>query len=349
MSAASDQVAQWAVRLNTLTRTAVCWKVQGVHLARPRVMRYIAWPCLVFRFCSLLGRWLACVVDREINRDTWSRERKRAIGVAVFAALTMQAGSTVRATMTPEDVPLAAAPRVSDSVAALPSAAMVSDGALTTSPAAAAAAVAAAAAAAATLDSHDVAAPPAVAAAATATATAAELSSNALVDDAPLAVHPAPAASAPAALAPVAPGLALSSQPPQLGHQPSAVTTPPQLGHRPSAIISPPQAPSAAPPPDPVAPPPDPAAPPPAAPPPTAPPPTDDASSASTASSSLSSLSSLVQLARMIRRGDHVVFVTGSGLSAPSGIPTFRGEGGVWARFVLEWGTRQARDLVITP
>ena len=44
----------------------------------------------------------------------------------------------------------------------------------------------------------------------------------------------------------------------------------------------------------------------------------------------------------MIRRGDHVVFVTGSGLSAPSGIPTFRGEGGVWARFVLEWGTRQA-------
>ena len=51
----------------------------------------------------------------------------------------------------------------------------------------------------------------------------------------------------------------------------------------------------------------------------------------------------------MIRRGDHVVFVTGSGLSAPSGIPTFRGEGGVWARFVLEWGTRQARYLVITP
>lgn len=44
----------------------------------------------------------------------------------------------------------------------------------------------------------------------------------------------------------------------------------------------------------------------------------------------------------MIRRGDQVVFVTGSGLSAPSGIPTFRGEGGVWARFVLEWGTRQA-------
>ena len=51
----------------------------------------------------------------------------------------------------------------------------------------------------------------------------------------------------------------------------------------------------------------------------------------------------------MIRRGDHVVFVTGSGLSAPSGIPTFRGEGGVWARFVLEWGTRQVRYPVITP
>ena len=42
--------------------------------------------------------------------------------------------------------------------------------------------------------------------------------------------------------------------------------------------------------------------------------------------------SSLLQLARIIRRGDPVVFVTGSGLSAPSGIPTFRGEGGVWAR-----------------
>jgi hypothetical protein len=52
--------------------------------------------------------------------------------------------------------------------------------------------------------------------------------------------------------------------------------------------------------------------------------------------------SSVLELAQMIRRGDSVVFVTGSGLSAPSGIPTFRGEGGVWAHWVLEWGTRQA-------
>ena len=56
----------------------------------------------------------------------------------------------------------------------------------------------------------------------------------------------------------------------------------------------------------------------------------------------LSTLSSLLQLARLIRRGESVVFVTGSGLSAPSGIPTFRGKDGVWAKFVLEWGTRQA-------
>ncbi|EOD11907.1 transcriptional regulator, Sir2 family [Emiliania huxleyi CCMP1516] len=47
-------------------------------------------------------------------------------------------------------------------------------------------------------------------------------------------------------------------------------------------------------------------------------------------------------LARIIRRGDPVVFVTGSGLSAPSGIPTFRGAEGVWAKWVLEWGTRAA-------
>lgn len=44
----------------------------------------------------------------------------------------------------------------------------------------------------------------------------------------------------------------------------------------------------------------------------------------------------------MIRRGDNVVFVTGSGLSAPSGIPTFRGKDGVWAKWVLDWGTRDA-------
>jgi NAD-dependent deacetylase len=50
----------------------------------------------------------------------------------------------------------------------------------------------------------------------------------------------------------------------------------------------------------------------------------------------------LLELARMIRRGEPVVFVTGSGLSAPSGIPTFRGENGVWAKWVLEWGTRHA-------
>lgn len=59
-------------------------------------------------------------------------------------------------------------------------------------------------------------------------------------------------------------------------------------------------------------------------------------------SSTGSAPSSLLQLARIIRRGDPVVFVTGSGLSAPSGIPTFRGAEGVWAKWVLEWGTRAA-------
>lgn len=52
--------------------------------------------------------------------------------------------------------------------------------------------------------------------------------------------------------------------------------------------------------------------------------------------------SSLLELARLLRRGDPVVFITGSGLSAPSGIPTFRGKDGVWAKWVLEWGTRAA-------
>ena len=43
----------------------------------------------------------------------------------------------------------------------------------------------------------------------------------------------------------------------------------------------------------------------------------------------------------MIQRGLEVVFVTGSGLSAPSGIPTFRGaDNSCWANYVLEWGTR---------
>ena len=52
--------------------------------------------------------------------------------------------------------------------------------------------------------------------------------------------------------------------------------------------------------------------------------------------------SPLISLAKIIRRGEPVVFVTGSGLSAPSGIPTFRGENGVWAKWVLDWGTRDA-------
>ena len=47
-------------------------------------------------------------------------------------------------------------------------------------------------------------------------------------------------------------------------------------------------------------------------------------------------------LADIIRSGEFVVFVTGSGISAPSGIPTFRGEdNSVWASYVTDWGTRE--------
>ena len=52
--------------------------------------------------------------------------------------------------------------------------------------------------------------------------------------------------------------------------------------------------------------------------------------------------SKLLLLARIIRRGDPVVFVTGAGLSTASGIPTFRGKDGVWSKFIMEWGTRGA-------
>ncbi|KAL3894956.1 MAG: hypothetical protein SGPRY_013659 [Prymnesium sp.] len=43
----------------------------------------------------------------------------------------------------------------------------------------------------------------------------------------------------------------------------------------------------------------------------------------------------------MLCSGAEVLIVTGAGLSAPSGVPTFRGEANsLWARFVLEYGTR---------
>jgi NAD-dependent SIR2 family protein deacetylase len=50
----------------------------------------------------------------------------------------------------------------------------------------------------------------------------------------------------------------------------------------------------------------------------------------------------LEQLAARILGGDRVVFVCGAGISAASGIPTFRGaENSVWTEFVMEWGTRR--------
>ena len=41
----------------------------------------------------------------------------------------------------------------------------------------------------------------------------------------------------------------------------------------------------------------------------------------------------LERLAGEIRGGDTVVALTGAGISAPSGVPTFRGDDGVWDRF----------------
>ena len=50
----------------------------------------------------------------------------------------------------------------------------------------------------------------------------------------------------------------------------------------------------------------------------------------------------LEQLAARVAHGDRVVFVCGAGISAASGIPTFRGaENSVWSEFVMEWGTRR--------
>eukprot|EP00966_Prymnesium_polylepis_P193289 4479923-Prymnesium_polylepis.1 len=49
----------------------------------------------------------------------------------------------------------------------------------------------------------------------------------------------------------------------------------------------------------------------------------------------------LQHLAELIASGQHVLFITGAGVSAPSGVPTFRGDANsVWANFVLDWGTR---------
>lgn len=51
---------------------------------------------------------------------------------------------------------------------------------------------------------------------------------------------------------------------------------------------------------------------------------------------------SLRRLARRIANGKlRTVFLTGAGVSAASGIATYRGDGGVWASFVTDWGTRR--------
>ncbi|GAB3018026.1 SIR2 family NAD-dependent protein deacylase [Natronobiforma cellulositropha] len=44
-------------------------------------------------------------------------------------------------------------------------------------------------------------------------------------------------------------------------------------------------------------------------------------------------MDALERLAADIRDAERVVALTGAGISAPSGVPTFRGEGGVWEQF----------------
>lgn len=43
---------------------------------------------------------------------------------------------------------------------------------------------------------------------------------------------------------------------------------------------------------------------------------------------------------RLCSTQGRAVFLTGAGISVASGIATYRGDGGVWANFVTEWGTR---------
>ena len=53
------------------------------------------------------------------------------------------------------------------------------------------------------------------------------------------------------------------------------------------------------------------------------------------------STAGLQRLAEHIVAGDRVVVVCGAGVSAASGIPTFRGaDNAVWSEFVVQWGTR---------
>lgn len=52
----------------------------------------------------------------------------------------------------------------------------------------------------------------------------------------------------------------------------------------------------------------------------------------------------------MIVEGKKVVFITGAGLSAASGIPTFRGESdSIWVQKATSWGMKRAflRDPLI--
>ncbi|KYQ89603.1 hypothetical protein DLAC_11780 [Tieghemostelium lacteum] len=46
-------------------------------------------------------------------------------------------------------------------------------------------------------------------------------------------------------------------------------------------------------------------------------------------------------LALELLNGKNVLFVTGAGLSVPSGISAYRGKDSIWSKFILDWGTRE--------
>ena len=47
-------------------------------------------------------------------------------------------------------------------------------------------------------------------------------------------------------------------------------------------------------------------------------------------------MNSIIEAARLLKRAEHAIAFTGAGISAESGIPTFRGKGGLWEKYKPE-------------
>ena len=50
----------------------------------------------------------------------------------------------------------------------------------------------------------------------------------------------------------------------------------------------------------------------------------------------VSHTNSIAEVADLIGRADSLLFITGAGLSADSGLPTYRGVGGLYDRFIAD-------------